>query len=190
MDPLRGAHGEVDAVPNGRDGRNGKHLRVGLPSVQESAGGRHASTHRSARPRVNGGGVGPRVVLASPASAAITVTLPDQVTVKPGTVVIVKAQTPEGYTCESAWTTEISGKRSIVKSLSAVSCTGGVATWRVKVSQVKRGDAYIYFTATSAPMVTTNDDGSTYTMDPMTEVLDLTLSLKRPEPSSTTVAYA
>ena len=125
------------------------------------------------------------IVLASPASAAITVTLPDQVTVKPGTVVIVKAQTPEGYTCESAWTTEITGKRSIVKSVSAVSCTGGVATWRVRVSQVKRGDAYIYFTATSAPMVMTNDDGSIYTMDPMTEVLDLTLSLKRPKPSST-----
>ena len=64
---------------------------------------------------------------------------------------IVKAQTPEGYACESAWSTEVTGKRSIVKSLSAVSCSGGVATWRVKVSQVKRGDAYIYFTATSAP---------------------------------------
>lgn len=123
--------------------------------------------------------------MASPASAAITVTLPDQVTVKPGTVVIVKAQTPEGYACESAWSTEVTGKRSIVKSLSAVSCSGGIATWRVKVSQVKRGDAYIYFTATSTPMEMTNEDGSTYTMDPTSEVLDLTISLKRPKPSST-----
>ena len=125
------------------------------------------------------------VAMASPASAAITVTLPDQVTVKPGTVVIVKAQTPEGYACESAWSTEVTGKRSIVKSLSAVSCSGGVATWRVKVSQVKRGDAYIYFTATSAPREVSNEDGSTYTMDPTSEVLDLTISLKRPKPSST-----
>ncbi len=52
------------------------------------------------------------------------------------------------------------------------------------MSQVKRGDAYIYFTATSAPGGD-SEDGSTYTMDPMTEIVDLTISLKRPKQSST-----
>lgn len=130
-------------------------------------------------------GLGLGVALASPASAAITVTPPDQVQVKPGTVIIVKAQTPEGFVCETDWSTQISGKRSIVKSLSVASCAGGMATWRVKVSQVKRGDAYLYFTATSAPMQMTADDGSTYMTEPMTETLDLTISLKRPKRPTT-----
>jgi len=127
------------------------------------------------------------VALASPASAAITVTPPDQVRVKPGTVIIVQVPTPEGFVCETDWATAVDGKRSVVKSVSAVSCNAGVATWRVKVSQVKRGEAYVSFTATSAPMEMTNEDGSTYTMDPLTQTVDLTISLKgpKPKPSST-----
>ena len=126
------------------------------------------------------------IAWAGPASAAVTVTPPDQVRVKPGTVVIVQINTPEGYVCETDWSTPVEGKKRVVKSVSPVSCSGGKATWRVKISQVKRGEAYVYFTVTSVPMEMTGEDGSTYAVDPITEVFDLTITLKgsQPRPAS------
>ena len=120
------------------------------------------------------------IATAGAASAAITVTPPDQVRVKPGTTIIVKVQSPEGSACATDWSMTIDGKRKVVKSVSAVTCNGDLATWRVKVSLVKRGTADINFTAAIAPVDTVLDDGTVAPGEAASESIQLTITIKRP----------
>lgn len=121
---------------------------------------------------------------ASPASAAITVTPPDRVVVKPGTMITVQVETPEGYVCATDWSTLIGGQRRVVKSMSAVTCNGSLATWRLRVNLVKGGTAYVNFTVTTAPFDVVLEDGSIETDGGKEETSELRISIKPPKPTA------
>jgi len=71
-----------------------------------------------------------------------------------------------------------------VKSMSAVTCNGSLATWRLRVNLVKGGTAYVNFTVTTAPFDVVLEDGSIETDGGKEETSELRISIKPPKPTA------